>query len=457
MSNFGVTYLLKVNKGGNRLSIEDNIGEEIHVHFGPMRLMFSNKEFKELSDLSLDYISDVSAISVDVLEKLEPIFLFDLCRRGELTSLKLFDQEYVSLKDLMCPVKNALGIWKHKSIKHSHFLKVLQGKTKKTPYDDNQINYVASNNLMRCQKVLAECRDNKDICEKYPLFVTAENIIRDGQHRAAALYYLYGPDFKVRVQRMETNGGASRLRVPLSKRFYLFLKDIVGKTIAMIRKQRAKVRVPKKEQRMYFGALRKNLNLDAFVSLKNNKDLADAAFFVGPDHSLSDYPTIIRRSNVSCSSIKNMLRRNGYKTIRGHINEGFSFIYGLKPDLLIIDKEGRAVAYLQDKISSYAMSVDSFMPYAPEIQRYLSSFETVPDTIMYVLRLLKCMFDKHKPGFQDKDIEYFESKRSVLEDPFFDEKGLVEKVFFGFTPLMISLLRDGRYGDIIKAYRSFEY
>ena len=84
MSNFGVTYLLNKYKENNRLSIEDNIGEEIHIHFGNMRLMLSNQEFRELAEHSLEYISDITDIPVNVLEKLEPIFLFDLCRRGEL-------------------------------------------------------------------------------------------------------------------------------------------------------------------------------------------------------------------------------------------------------------------------------------------------------------------------------------------------------------------------------------
>ena len=205
MSNFGVTYLLKVNKGHNRLSIEDNIGEELHIHFGSMRLMLRNSEFKDMAAHALEYISEVTDIPVEVLEKLDPIFLFDLCRKGELPHLKLQNVEYISVGELRCPVRNVFGFWKYKPIKKSHFLEVMKGRKKTTPFDGDQVNYLNNSSKKRCDEILELCKTNKDILEDSPLYVTGNNEIRDGQHRAAALYYLYGHDFKAKIQRMETN------------------------------------------------------------------------------------------------------------------------------------------------------------------------------------------------------------------------------------------------------------
>ncbi len=205
MSNFGVSFLLLASKGNKGISIEDNIGEEIHIHFDHMRLMFRNAEFKDLSEKALSMIANASGISIGILEKLEPIFLFDLAKRNELISLKLYDEEYVALKDLYVPVSNFLGVWSYRSIKHSEFLKIIRGKQKKTIFDKGQVNYIHTDNLSRTNDVLKECKNDKNICDRYPLFVTRKNLIRDGQHRAAALYYLYGKNYKVKVQRMYTD------------------------------------------------------------------------------------------------------------------------------------------------------------------------------------------------------------------------------------------------------------
>lgn len=204
MSNFGVTYLLKTNVGRNRLSIEDNIGEELHIHFGMMRLNVRNSEFKALVKQALPLISEAADIPIAVLEKLEPIFLFDLCRKGELSSLRLGAEEHVEVGQLFCPVCNKNGIWRYRNIKHSSFLLLMKRRITSTPFDEAQINYYGTNNSRRTKKVLEECKADKNICERYPLFVTDNNVIRDGQHRAAAIYYLYGPHAKVKIQRIET-------------------------------------------------------------------------------------------------------------------------------------------------------------------------------------------------------------------------------------------------------------
>ncbi|MCR4615890.1 MAG: hypothetical protein K5756_07055 [Clostridiales bacterium] len=137
--------------------------------------------------------------------------------------------------------------------------------------------------------------------------------------------------------------------------------------------------------------------------------------------------------------------------------EGITFIYGLGEDHLIVDPDGNPVAFLQNKLSSYAMSVDSFMPYAPAVQKYLNSFEDIPETILYTLRLLKCMFDKKKKGFFEADIDYFEKHRWLLNDKFFSKDDLFKEVFFGYSERMLRILHEGNYGIIIDDYRKFEY
>lgn len=453
MSNFGVTYLLKINKGNKRLSIEDNIGEELHIHFGEMRLMLNNKEFKDFAYQALDYISDVTDIPMETIEKLDSIFLFDLCRKGELPSLKLHQIEYVPVGKLLCPVKNAFGVWKYKPIGKSHFIKVMKNKAYTTPFDRDQINYYGKTNSLRCEEVLKLCNDNKDICEISPLYVTQNNEIRDGQHRAAALFLLYGAEFKVRVQRMETDRDSSSLK----NRFKENVKVILYKIISVARVIETKKLSRKKDAYKYQKIIASKINKEAFDLLRNDNEFRSLLFCVEPDIALSRFPVFIRRKGTTYESIEELFKKKNYRMISGHKNAGITFIYGLGEDYLVIDKNNRPVAFLQDKISSYAMQVKSFMPYAPEIQKYLEEFDELPVCITYVLRLLKCMFDKDQQGFFEKDISFFEQKRDVLDTSFFEKNGLVEKVFFYYSDRLVELLRKGLYDKIIDDYRKFEY
>lgn len=455
MSNFGVTYLLKLNKGKNRLSIEDNIGEEVHIHFGEMRLMLRNAEFKHLAKNSLEYIAELTDIPIDDLRKIEPIFLLDLCRKGELPNLILKATEYVPVGELFCPVKSILGVWKYEPIYKSHFLKIINGSAESSPFDNEQINYVGKNNIDRCIDVLNECRNNKRICEEYPLYVTEKNIIRDGQHRAVALYHLYGHDFKVKIQRIE-------ILDPLSKQSLIgrinnntrcILKNIFFSAI----KYKNKSRYSKKQISDYKSCVKKDVNINAFVELKKDVALRKLCFFIDGDFAMNKFPVLVKRKHSSNNDVFKLISDHGFFIKPGHILDEISFIYGLEEDFLVVDKSNNPVAFIQEKLSSYAMSVRSFMPYAPEIQRYFESFEEVPDSILYVLRLLKCMFDKDKNGFHEADMIYFESCKKILNDPFFRETGMFEKIFFGYTTRMLNMLDSGKYIDIIEDYRRFEY
>lgn len=453
MSNFGVTYLLKVYKGANRLSIEDNIGEEIHIHFGPMRLMLKNDAFCKLADNAIRLIADASGVSVDVLNKLDPIFLFDLCRRGELPSLVLKNEEYIEVGRLLCPVRNRFGISRYKTIEHSHFMEIIKGKTKISPFDQWQANYFSKSNYTRCQDVLELCKANANICEEHPLFVTEENHIRDGQHRAAALYYLYGKDFKVKIQRMSTIRPSESNRSNLVT-FMVWIRRRLKEFLLSILHS-GKKRERKMASKEYYDAISKPLNKDAFNELRKNDN--KPFFCVDENVSISQFPVLIKRNGIDLSSVKAYLQSNGYQLIQGHQIEGISFIYGLKEDWLVVDKQNNPVAYLQDKISSYAMSVNSFMPYAPEIQRYLNQFKDMPETLVFTLRLLKCMFDKKNKGFFEEDVSYFSNHSELLDSEFFSKEGLFEKVFFGYTDRLIQLLQNGDYQVINDDYKRFRY
>ena len=170
---------------------------------------------------------------------------------------------------------------------------------------------------------------------------------------------------------------------------------------------------------------------------------------------------VVLKNNVSFDDIKQHIKKLNLFTIEGNKCAGFSFIYGLKPDLLIVDKRYHPVAFLQHKLSAQSMSVKSYMPFAPEIQKYLLSKPKQPESINYIVRLLKCLFDRNSNGFSENDINYFNNKKTMLvEDEFFSSE-LFDKVFFGFSEKIKELLNASNtideYNNIINIYKRFKY
>ena len=465
MSNFGVTYLLKINKGRKRLSIEDNIGEELHIHFGELRLCLNSEEFASLADRALLLISEASNVSMDILKRIEPRFLFDLCRKGELPSLVLGKTETVPLKSLSCPVCDGFGLWKYKGIKHSEFLKVLKNKKRKTHFDSGQVNYLGDDNVKRCFEALKDCQNNPKICDTYPLYVTDQNIIRDGQHRAVALYYLFGGNYRVKVQRISTNGN---YHVKNGIGFLQWIKTyLIGFVVKALRTivhfpKRAILKHKDKQSAIFYKkVITKPINKAIFEHLCKNEILLDNCFFIDEDIALNLFPVIIKKQQCDFNKVKKIILNEKCRIVSGHSVEGYSFIYGLKEDKLVIDDSGNPVCFIQDKLSSQAMSVVSFMPFSPNIQNYLFSKHKPTQEIIYLLRLFKCLFDKNGFGFNKNDVSYFEKNRNVLERFETEYKWIFEDALFGYSNRMIELLKNAHtteeYNNIISDYRRFTF
>ena len=73
MSNPAVIELIKTNLRNNDLSIEDNLGESIHLHLGYLRMDFTIKEYKDFC-LLIRKTLDTMNINLD----LHNILPFDL-------------------------------------------------------------------------------------------------------------------------------------------------------------------------------------------------------------------------------------------------------------------------------------------------------------------------------------------------------------------------------------------
>ena len=211
MSNPAVITLASLTGRNNtfkRFQVEDNIGESIHLHIDNIRMDFSVNEFlgfsdkvrKSLAELNLFYGYDINDFDSRFLHECGNL----------LYGLSKISIEDVSLSDLRFIVRKKV----YKDIETYRVVSV--DKTPAFCYLNgdrqdfvtyNQFNYFGVNNKDRLLNLLRSIKDNNYPHEKqYVILFNGQNIVRDGQHRAAILAHLYGIEAHIKVMRFHFDG-----------------------------------------------------------------------------------------------------------------------------------------------------------------------------------------------------------------------------------------------------------
>ncbi len=197
MSNPAVVELKNGAMSIGSYRLEDNIGESIHLHIGDWRFDMTVKELEQLSQKSEGILDSFLNIEGFSCRDVDPLFLSQIS--AFLPDLVEVRKEKIQLSKLR--VYKWVGfILFLKNIASSKVYKAYCGDAKA---DDRyvQVNKRGESNKDRRDKMLDSIRTNGyPYDNKYIILFNDQNIIRDGQHRAAALYYLYG-DKEVEVVR----------------------------------------------------------------------------------------------------------------------------------------------------------------------------------------------------------------------------------------------------------------
>lgn len=201
MSNPGVVYLsTKRLSNGVQFRAEDNIGEAIHLHYGDeWRIDLTVQEFLSLKRIMQDNLNNLLCDTGFDIKYFDPIFL-DMFSQ-DLIKLNKMTFESIRLSDLKVQTINCLGLPVIRSLKKSRVYKALSGKTKElNAY--KQENHRGQSNLDRVLAMKAYLdKVQYPFNNKYIVLFNTQNIIRDGQHRAACMYYSSG-DQMVQVIRL---------------------------------------------------------------------------------------------------------------------------------------------------------------------------------------------------------------------------------------------------------------
>ena len=216
MSNPAVITLASisnVSRNLQRLSIEDNIGESVHIHLNNIRLDISISDF-------LEFASDITAAeeqywnykNIDI-GYLDPFFQFRMSR--SLVDITHITHEQKRLSTLRVIVSHSLpriGRFNRSTqLRHSPFFRHLSGNFRDIEryQQDGLPNITNKQRLSHIEESIQEYG--------YPLandFITlfgSQPLIRDGMHRASVLAFRLGLSALVTVRIIHFKGHSWRL------------------------------------------------------------------------------------------------------------------------------------------------------------------------------------------------------------------------------------------------------
>lgn len=188
-----------------RFEVEDNIGEAIHIHYKELRFDLTIKEFYQLADEIEAILGKLLDVEGFHYKDFDEVALINMSNR--LTDIEKALNDTIYLEDILVDTYNQNGNRIYDSLKNSRVLKALNGLPSE---NDNhfEINYYKADSAQKMSNgerliyVLNQIKTKGYPInqERITLFGDS-NIILDGQHRAACLYYLYG-NIKVPVKRL---------------------------------------------------------------------------------------------------------------------------------------------------------------------------------------------------------------------------------------------------------------
>lgn len=189
MSNPGVILLSKTRTECGDFLIEDNLGEAVHLHLGNIRVDMTISDLNQLAEQCVDILDNFISLHKFSCKELDPIFLSQISYM--LPDLQGVRRRMLEPNKFRVQIKNKFGIPVNRKIADSRISKALQGNPKEDDTFLQQENYIFQSNAQRTDENLKVIEKEGYNPEK-GMVVTfnGQNFIRDGQHRAASLYYL---------------------------------------------------------------------------------------------------------------------------------------------------------------------------------------------------------------------------------------------------------------------------
>lgn len=198
MSNPAVVKLDRNHVNKSMVWLDDNFGESIHIHIDDIRVDLTVEEFKSLNDDLGFILNDLLRIDNFDITKIDPVYL-SLWLWPRLSMISSVSIDTIKLGDMFVRSMDGKRIEK---LEDSVEIKALNNVSKENDTFKRESNHVGQTDTQRLQGILDSIKANGYPYDgKYIILFGNDNLIRDGQHRASCLYYLFG-DIEVPVMRI---------------------------------------------------------------------------------------------------------------------------------------------------------------------------------------------------------------------------------------------------------------
>lgn len=189
MSNPGVIELSNINLFIGNFRIEDNLGESIHLHIGDYRIDITIENLHELANNCKLILDSFIAVEGFRCKNFDSTFLMEIA--GFLPDLKSVSYNTIRLSEMLIDTNNLIGLPVFRKIKYSRVVKALKGNSKEDDIHKQENDYLQSNHQRTMEVYDSIKRSGYINSEKAIVFFNSQPIIRDGQHRAAIMWYMY--------------------------------------------------------------------------------------------------------------------------------------------------------------------------------------------------------------------------------------------------------------------------
>jgi len=193
MSNAAVIKLQRKTIAGNSVWMDDNFGESVHLHINDFRADLSCREFEQMARDSAEVIDEIVGVEGFHAADYDPVFMEQMLWK-HLLALRCVKKDTVKLSELWINEPRLVRI------KDSRMYRNMKSAGKKVRSKGSD--HFGQSGRERVELIRKSMQEN-GYDESKGCFVVYgnDNIIRDGQHRACALYLQQG-DMEVPVIRL---------------------------------------------------------------------------------------------------------------------------------------------------------------------------------------------------------------------------------------------------------------
>ena len=195
MSNPAVFELARANIASQKICIEDNIGESIHLHIGLVRFDMTVKEFREFAKTMQEVLNAVTPKFFDINEY-DAYFIERLA--VDLMNISAVEEILLPLADLKICYEGEDDKIFTVNLMESPVFRYYSGEAIDLEQFENKGDIFQSNSE-RADKVFAAVKNNPN--KNFKISVDESNRFLDGYLTSAAMARLYGAGFKIKVSR----------------------------------------------------------------------------------------------------------------------------------------------------------------------------------------------------------------------------------------------------------------